>query len=309
MTRVHQFNAKKQQSIEDYIHQINKSGAFNAGRLGTAAKIYEAMVKDKETKIFLGLSGALVPAGMRDLVVTCLNNKFVDVLVTTGANLTHDLLESFDLHHQQINHYKSDAELEEEGINRIYDVYVTTENFQALETKLLQLFSQMFQKKTVAEISTNDFLHQLGQKLNRDDSIITTAAKNDIPIYCPAITDSVLGLHIMNYFREHKIKLDPLEELYDSINVAWDAKKTGALVLGGGVPKNYIFQSMLFSGKELDYAIQITMDRPEHGGLSGATLEEAVSWGKVSESGKSVVVISDVTVAFPLLVSYLLSSI
>lgn len=307
MTRVHQFSAKENQSVEDYIEQVLKTGAFNAGRLGNAAQVLREMVFDKDTKVYLGLSGALVPAGMRKLINTCMKEEFIDVLVTTGANLTHDLLESFNLHHELLTTDKTDKELGKEGINRIYDVYITNDKFVTLEEKLLILFEEIYNEEPFDKISTNEIVKKIGLKLNNDESIITMAAKKNIPIFCPAITDSILGLHLMTFFKEKKILLDPLDELYEIIDLSFTAKKTGAIILGGGVPKNYIFQSMLFSGRELEYVIQITMDRPEHGGLSGATLEEAVSWGKVSEKGKSVVVIADVTIVFPLLVSYLLT--
>lgn len=307
MTKVHQFSAKENQSIEDYVEQVLKTGAFNAGRLGNAAQVFKDMVFDKDTKVYLGLSGALVPAGMRKLINRCIEEKFVDVIVTTGANLTHDLLESFNLHHEKFITNKSDSELLKEGINRIYDVFVTNDKFEILEKKLLNLLEEIYNDEPFDKISTNEMMKKIGIKLNNQESIITMAANKNIPIFCPAITDSVLGLHLMTFFKEKKIILDPLDELYEIIDLSFTAKKTGALILGGGVPKNYIFQSMLFSGRELEYVIQITMDRPEHGGLSGATLEEAVSWGKVSDKGKAVVVIADVTVVFPILVSYLLT--
>ena len=139
-----------------------------------------------------------------------------------------------------------------------------------------------------------------------EKSLLGAAIKKKIPVFCPAIMDSMLGVHVLSFSETTGFTLDPVAELKEIISLSFDAEKTGAIVLGGGVPKNYTFQACLVSGKMLDYAIQFTMDRPEHGGLSGASLDEAVSWGKISSGGNMVTVIVDVTIALPLLVASLL---
>ena len=152
--------------------------------------------------------------------------------------------------------------------------------------------------------STPQFLYDLGAKFS-NESIIGKCFEKKIPIYCPAITDSMLGVHLMTFAEQSKFKIDPILELKEFVTQCFDVKESAAIVLGGGVPKNYLFQGMLVSGRDLSYAIQITMDRPEHGGLSGATLSEAISWGKIKGSAKMTTVIADVTLVFPLLVNYI----
>ena len=153
-------------------------------------------------------------------------------------------------------------------------------------------------------MSVSSFLQFLGEQLPEDRiSIIQLCAKKRIPIFCPAFTDSGLALQLG--FHHQSLNLNHFEDMRKMVDIAWDAKQAGICIVGGGVPKNFIMQSLQFCPNSAKYAIQITLDRPETGGLSGATLKEAISWGKVNRNAKFSTIISDATIALPLILWYL----
>ena len=280
--------------------------SFTGGTFYKACTILKSMFHDEsDIKIFVSLSGALVPAGLQSSIVTLLKTKKIAGLIVTGATLTHDFIEDLGFKHHKLDHYVNDAELRKEGINRILDVGATNEAFEAMEVSIHKWLEEIYtDNKQSISISTVDLLRELG-KICSENSILGACQRLNIPIYCPAITDSMLGVHIMTFAEYRKFSINPIMELKQYISQCFDSEKTAALVLGGGVPKNYLFQGMLISGKELSYAIQVTMDRPEHGGLSGATLQEAISWGKIQSEAKMITVVADVSLVLPMFVKYI----
>ncbi len=275
-----------------------EGAAFGAGRLCEAVDIYRDMVSDRECTKFFGLAGAMVPAGMRQVVSDMIRDRDIDILVTTGANLVHDIIESLGLHHYKGTEAVNDVELKQTSINRIYDVFLPEEHFAKLEEKLQPLFRELPDKLSISE-----FLSHIGGKLDDDNSILKSACDMGIPVYCPAIQDSIIGLQAWLYRQTNPLNVDVFADMKGLIDRCYEAKRTGVFIVGGGVPKNFILQSMLVTPKSFDYAIQLTMDRPETGGLSGATLDEARSWGKIGENARSVTVYSDATITLPLIVA------
>ena len=270
--------------------------AFGAGSLFEAVDIYREMVNDRECTKFFGLAGAMVPAGMRQIVSDMIRDEQIDILVTTGANLVHDIIESLGLHHYKGTEVIDDIELKHCAINRIYDVFLPEEHFSRLEEKLQPLFRDLPEK-----LSINELLSHIGGQLDDDNSILKSACDMNVPVYCPAIQDSIIGLQAWLYKQTRPLNVDVFADMKGMIDRCYEAKRTGVFIVGGGVPKNFILQSMLVTPKSFDYAIQLTMDRPEPGGLSGATLDEARSWGKVGENARAVTVYSDATITLPLI--------
>ena len=274
---------------------------FNAKRLARACKIYEKMCQDKECVKFFALSGAMVPVGMQKVVYDFIDEGFIDILVTTGANLTHDLAEALGDHHIQGNatdDKKSDAALHHDHLNRIYDVYMPNEIYENMED---WISTWTLDPKS----SLKEAIWEIGKNLPKESkSILRICYDKQIPIYCPAFTDSGLGMQLM--FRYPNINLNHFEDLNEMINKAWDTKVPGVFICGGGVPKNFIFQAMQFSPNSAKYVVQITTDaQVSAGGLSSASLSEAVSWGKINAEGESSQVHLDATVAMPIILSYL----
>lgn len=288
-----------------FLNEYNEV-SFTGGAFYQACTILKSIFcEESDIKIFISLSGALVPAGLQSTIVSLLKTKKVAGLIVTGATLTHDYIEDLGFKHHKLDHYTDDAELRNEGINRILDVGATNEAFEAMENSIHKWLEETYpDNKQSLNVSTVELLRELGKSCS-ENSILGICQRLSIPIYCPAITDSMLGVHIMTFSEYRKFTLNPIMELKQYISQCFDSKKTAALVLGGGVPKNYLFQGMLVSGRELSYAIQVTMDHPEHGGLSGATLQEAISWGKINSKAKFVTVVADITLTLPLFVKYI----
>ncbi|MEM4187830.1 MAG: deoxyhypusine synthase [Candidatus Hadarchaeum sp.] len=292
-------------SVKELVEEMGKCGVFSAGRLAKAVEIYREMLRKKST-IFMGVGGAVIPGGLRHVLVKAIREGLVNVLVVTGANATHDLIEAFGGRHAQGNELADDVALRSKRISRIYDVYVPQRAFEIFEEKIQPIFASVLQRDS--RISSAELLRRIGLKLSDENSFLKAAAEKGVPVFCPAIADSILGLQAWLYSQEHEITIDVLKDVKEIFELASEAKKPGAVLLGGGVPKNFIFQSMLLTPRSFDYAIQITMDRPEPGGLSGATLEEAKSWGKVSKNAKTVTVIGDTTVILPIIVASVLEN-
>lgn len=272
--------------------------AFGAGRLFEAVDIYREMINDSECTKFFGLAGAMVPAGMRQIVSDMIRDRQIDILVSTGANLVHDIIESMGLHHYKGTDTADDVQLKHDAVNRIYDVFLPEHHFTAFETKLQLVFKEIPEKLSITEL-----LSHIGAKLDDDNSILKSAYDMGVPVYCPAIQDSIIGLQAWLYKQTKPLNVDVFADMRGLIDRCYEAKRAGVLIVGGGVPKNFILQSMLVTPKSFDYAIQLTMDRPETGGLSGATLDEARSWGKIGENARSVTVYSDATITLPVIVA------
>lgn len=286
-------------TVNELIGQLDGC-AFGAGRISRACDILEEMQADEVTKFF-GLSGAMVPAGMRNIISDMIRDGYIDVLVTTGANMVHDIIEAVGGCHTFGTETANDFDLRSQHINRIYDVYLEDSCFEGLEKKLQGVFGGLDQNKTY---SIREVLTEVGKNLDDKHSILRTAYECDVPVYCPAIQDSVIGLQAWLFNQTGKMHVDAFKDMRELLDRCFETKKTGALLIGGGVPKNYILQCMLVTPREgYDYVVQITMDRAETGGLSGATLEEARSWGKVGENSKTVQVYCDATIALPVMVA------
>ncbi len=303
LKKVNQFKIDKSDNLVELIKALADTG-FNAKRLAKACEIYKEMVEDKDCTKFFGLAGALIPAGMQGVIYDFIKHDFIDILVTTGASLTHDLAETLGFHHLQGEfkiHELNDTNLHENQLNRIYDVFLPNEVYEGIEDFVSDLVIPD------NNIPVSSFLKTLGEQLpDNKNSILKICAEKEIPIFCPAFTDSGLALQLGFHHRD--LNLNHFKDMLKMVDLAWDAKNAGVCIVGGGVPKNFIFQSLQFCPTSAIYAIQITMDRPEPGGLSGATLEEAISWGKVNEKAKYSTVISDATIALPIILLYLKKS-
>ncbi len=291
---LHHIKISKGMSVNQLVNQMKQSGVMGAGRIAKAADILEMMLKDKDCTLFFGLAGAMVPGGMKEIIIDMLKNDYIDVFVTTGATLTHDLVEALGYHHLQGTHKADDAELYKKGIVRMYDSYMPAKVYEKMEDFTKEIF-----KNLKSGIGIKELLWEIGRNVKKE-SILSVCAQKKIPIYCPALSDSGLGLQLWNFNQSQKLVVDAFSDLNEMIDIAWTAKKTGVFYIGGGVPKNHIQQAMQFS-KQASYGIQITTDRPEFGGSSGAELREGISWGKMEEKGQIVDVFCDATIAVPLI--------
>ena len=294
-------------SVDELIQQFKNSGSFGAGRLSTACDIYERMVRDKECTIYLALAGAVVPAGMRSLIAKLIRERFIDVLVSTGANMVHDAIEAVGGHHYRGHWIVDDNMLYEQNIYRIYDIFVSEEDFLRLDHRLVDIYDEIAAEKAGKGISSSEFTFELGKRLNDPDSILRAAYESKVPIFLPALRDSEFGyaywLHASKKDFKDALIVDAFKDVPEIIKMFKHSSRSGMVVIGGGVPRNTVQSAALATRKGMDYAVLITMDRPETGGLSGSTLEESVSWGKVKGGADKIMVIGDAMIVFPIMVA------
>ena len=310
-------------SVGDLVEQYGNAG-IGAAAVHEAADIYAEMLADDDCTVFLSLAGAMVPAGMREIVSGLVREGHVDALITTGANLTHDSIEAIGgkHHHGSVHGHgegsedhgdgtrEHDEQLRDEGVDRIYNVYLPQEYFSLFEGHLREHVFPPLEEEGV--VSIERFTRELGranaavnaaEEIDEDHGIAATAYEHDVPIYCPAVQDSVLGLQAWVYSQTSEFSLDALADMTALTDLAFDAENAGCLLVGGGVPKNFTLQTMLVTPDAYDYGVQITMDPETTGGLSGATLDEARSWGKFEKDARNETIVGDATVFLPLLVA------
>lgn len=294
MEKIRPFRYGKDTSINNLVKQFEKLG-FQANKLANTANIIGLMIKDKYCKVFLGVAGALVPSGMKEILIDMLNNDWIDVLVITGANLTHDLVEDLGYSHFLGHESMNDEELNKKGLVRMYNILMPNKVYEKLEEFFKSNWNEISKQNNV-----KDFLWTLG-KLSPGNGILKTCFNKKIPIFSPAISDSGIGLMMWGQLSQGKrAEIKAFEDLKEILDIAWTTKRTGVIYLGGGTSKNYIQQAMQFS-KEAYYGVQITMDRQEFGGSSGAELKEGISWGKLSPKARHINLACDITIALPLI--------
>ncbi|MBI5787293.1 MAG: deoxyhypusine synthase [Candidatus Schekmanbacteria bacterium] len=286
--------------------------AFQGRNVAKSVEVWQNMLEDNVT-ILLGLAGAMVPAGMRRIIVYLIENRLIDCLVATGANLFHDCHESLGRYHWQGSHLADDTALREEMVDRIYDVFASDLDFQQTDHFIADFAAGLPQDKPY---TTRHFLYLLGQELNKtgkENGILTAAARANVPVYCPAVGDSSIGIAMaLNRVKgKCNFQFDVIQDVVETAQLIYKTNASGVIYVGGGTPKNYIQQTEVTAylmGHETQghkYALQITADAPQWGGLSGCTFEEAQSWGKISAKAMKVSLFADATIVLPLIVNAL----
>ncbi len=301
MKPVKHIQLKRGLTVGALVSEMKECGVLGAGKIGKATEIVTEMFTDRDFTVFLTLAGPVVPGGMKHIIRDLIERGYVNVVVTTGSNMVHDMVEALGHHHWIGTFLAEDQELKNKEIGRIGDIYIEQKAFKKLEDWIYKTLESI--PKTKRErISTSELLFEIGKRISDPGSILNIAAKKKVPIISPGLVDSIAGFHMWMYGQDKKLRIDPLLDTHRIVDIVYEAKKVGMIILGGGWPKHYALFANTFR-EGVDRAIQITMDRPEPGGLSGATLKEAISWGKVKPEGKEVTVICDATIAFPMIVA------
>jgi deoxyhypusine synthase len=289
------------------------SASFQARNLSRCVEVYRQMLADDEAIIFLGLAGALVPGGLRKIIRDLIGNHLVDVVVSTGANLFHDFFEALGYHHYMGDASADDARLYEAGVDRIYDTFASDTEFGRTEERIAEFASHLEQRV----YSSREFIELLAAEIDDSSSILCTARREGVPIFCPALCDSGIGIALTHHYVRSsdrtKLVIDQIRDNVEILQIKREAVRTGTLCLGGGVPKNYIQQltPMLdaygVEGEGHKYYVQLTTDDPKYGGLSGCTAAEGKSWGKVASAGLAATAYVDATIGLPLLAGAVLA--
>jgi deoxyhypusine synthase len=299
--------------VDDVLARMERI-SFQGRSLATARGIWQKMLGGDCT-IFLGTAGALSAGGMRLVIAYLLEHRYVDCLVSTGANLYHDLHETRGRRHFVGSPLENDAALQAERIDRVYDTYASEDEFCENDEWIAEFVLTLERRP----YTSREFLYRLGQHLwdaTGRVGILTAAYRANVPIFCPAIADSSIGMGISQarHRDESAGQIDVIGDILESANLVIRRPRTASVVLGGGTPKNFINQASVQAEFYDDrvaghrYAIQIVTDVPHFGGASGSSLEEAQSWGKLANDAEQVTVHADATIALPVLVSALASS-
>ncbi len=304
--------------VADLIDEVYAASGFNARRLAQGAHLYRRMIDDGAT-ICLTLAGAMTPIGMSGIIVALMEKGFIDFIISTGANLYHDLHRPFGFPMVQGEVDVDDNALAQEGVARIYDVYIADDDtLTATDRVILEALRDF----DVSVPFSTAVLHQaigrqvLAQASHPHKSLMAVAAELDLPIYTSSPGDSSIGMNlIVPQMLDGPVNLNPMLDVMETAAIVRDADKNGAVEIGGGSPKNFYLQTQPTLYQILndtskgghDYFLQLTTDSPQWGGLSGATPSEARSWGKLKDARQNnVVVYSCASITFPLIAQYAL---
>jgi len=279
--------------------QMEAVRVLGPGRFGKAVRILSEMFADQECCKMLSIAGPIVPGGLRSVLVDLVEKNLINAIVTTGANVTHDMLEGLGHRHIVGSETDDDEILRRKGLSRIYDLLVKQKSIEHLERSTRNMLDRI-PLGDRRNIATFELLWHFGSQLNDKGSLLAVASKKRTPIFCPGIFDSMLGLDLWTYSQLNPLFINPFKDFSRLVNLSYESKRVGAMVLGGGMPKHHVLIANSYRGG-VDAAIQITLDRPEGGGASGAPLEEAISWGKIKRRDSLVTLVGDALVLFPII--------
>ena len=302
---VKQMKLTKGMTLSDLVNQYHQAGVLGAGRVARATRIVRNIFNDPEYLVFLAMAGPMIPGGLRNIITQLVKTKRVHAIVTSGANVVHDVLEALGDHHIRGSLHADDRELAKQQLGRAGDVYVETAGFMKFEEQIRSILSKIPEPQRAEGISPSELITKIGEHVEDKDSFVHQAFLQKVPIFCPGILDSMLGLHIALFSQLHPLKLNGLKDMEVLYEQVHDAKRIGAIILGGGLPKHFTLGANILRGG-LDSAIQITTAREEDGSLSGAKLQEGISWGKVKAEARFETVIGDATILFPLIIGAVL---
>jgi deoxyhypusine synthase len=302
---VEDYDLSEKMSVDELVLQMEKAWGFTAGKLAVAVNILEDMVKDRNCTKFLSFTGNLVATGARGALKELVKRKLVDVVVTTCGTLDHDVARSWK------NYYRgsflmSDAKLRAEGVNRLGNVLVPNESYGIIiEEKMRELLQSLHDEGT-KEMSSTQLCQEIGKRICNESSILYWAFKNNVPVFVPGITDGAIGYQTWLFSQDHDFKLNLLQDSGQLSDIVFTAKRSGALLIGGGISKHHTLWWNQFKDG-LDYAVYVSTAVEWDGSLSGARPREAVSWGKINRKAAKVMVEGDASLILPVMVGALLA--
>ncbi len=286
--------------------------SFVSRETANAANIFNEMLKDKECTIFLTLAGSTSAAGCMDIYKDLVKYNMVDAIVATGASIIDmDFFEALGFRHYQGSQFQDDNELRKNYIDRIYDTYIDEDELQMCDKTICDIADSMEPRSYTSREFIKEIGNYLKKKSIKKNSLIETAFDNDVPIFCPAFTDSSAGFGLVMHQEKNPknhITIDSIREFRELTEIKIQSKGSGLFMIGGGVPKNFIQDTVICAellGKDVDmhkYAVQITVADSRDGACSSSTLKEASSWGKVDVT-KEQMVFAEATTVLPLIAS------
>ncbi len=303
---VKDYELTENMSVDQLVKQMDQAWGFTAGKLATGVDIMESMVNTKGCVKFFSFTADIVATGTRGAIKELVKRKLFDIVITTCGTLDHDVARCWK------DYYKGsflmhDSRLHKEGVNRLGNVLVPNDSYGIIiEKKIIAMLEDLY-KEGKRELSTAELSREIGLRCCDETSIMYWAARNNIPVIVPGITDGSVGYQLWFFSQDHRdFKINLLKDEEYLNNVIFDAKKTGGLIVGGGISKHHtIWWNQFKDG--LDYVVYVSTADEWDGSLSGARPREAVSWGKISEKAKRTMIEGDATVVLPIMTSALLA--
>ena len=291
--------------IDKIFEKMSKSGGFESRNLADGLSILTDMIRDEECVNFLSFVGAIISTGLRGIIRDMVENKWFDIIITTCGALDHDIARSFS-NYNEGSFTLDDAKLVDENYHRLGNVLVPTESYGPLIEKKMQEFLEEEYANGTREMSTEDICKMIGDNLG-DDSFLHSAFENNVKVIVPGIMDGAVGSQIWLFSQKHPdFKLNMIKDADTLSSIIFKAKKSGALMIGGGISKHHtLWWNQYRDG--LDFAVYITTAQEFDGSLSGALVREAISWGKVTQNAKQTTIHAEATTVLPFLYSALLS--
>jgi deoxyhypusine synthase len=275
-----------------------ESTGFQATELARAAGVTKSMLADEGCTVFFAFTSNMMASGLRGLFIDMAKRRLFDAVVIAGGALDHDFIRAFE-EYDVGSFCEDDVLLHKKSVNRLGNIRVPNERYVSFEKRVRPVLEGLYRRKR--SVSPREIASELGGFLSGRRSFLAECAKNKIPVFCPGITDSALGLQIYFVKQDHRdFCVDVTADMNELGTLVLSAKRTGALVLGGGISKHHTIAANLLRGG-LDYAVYVTTASEFDGSLSGAAASEAKSWGKVAEKGTTATVHADASIAFPLI--------
>ncbi|MDH7517775.1 MAG: deoxyhypusine synthase [Candidatus Thermoplasmatota archaeon] len=305
---VRDIQLKKGMNSNELIKEFYDSGGFSAKKVAVGVEIIEKMVKEKDCVKFLSFPACICSTGTRGIIKELLKRKLFDVVITTSGTLDHDLARVWKNYYHG-SFIADDRELHKKGINRLGNIFIPNECYgKILEDKMQPILNDLYKIKN--KWSTKELIWEFGKSLEKEkngkNSILYWAWKNKIPVFVPGITDGAFGSNLWMYYQEHRdFTIDLLKDEQELSDIIFGAKKSGALIIGGGISKHHVIWWNQFKDG-LDHAVYITTAVEYDGSLSGAQTREAISWGKLKEKADNVTIEGDATVLLPLMIGALM---
>ncbi|RLF09645.1 MAG: deoxyhypusine synthase [Thermoprotei archaeon] len=302
MRPVEDYDVDGSTAAASLVNYMRRAGGFTARHLAEAVEVLEAMFKDDECTVFLAFPACLVATGLRGVLAGLVKRGLVDVIVTTGGTLDHDVARAHGARYLEGSFYADDSELAEKGIHRLGNVFIPRDDYGPLLERVVWRVLDELHASGVTKLTSRRLAEELGKRLSDENSILKQAASKGVPIYSPGILDSAVGTQLVLYSQVRRLELDLIQDERELLDLAFAAKKLGALILGGGISKHHVLWFSQFKGG-LDYAVYVTTAQEYDGSLSGARVREAVSWSKVKPEAKQITVDGDATVILPLMLA------
>jgi deoxyhypusine synthase len=306
LERVRDIHVTPSQDIKRLVDQMHAAGGFMGRYVADAAILLRTMILDNKCTKFLAFPAALIATGLRGVLVDMVKERMVDAIITTSGTLDHDIARTYASYYHG-GFILDDVRLKHKGLHRLGNVLIPLQSYGPLIEKKVQPWLRDIYSARGALISSAELCEEFGRRLDSEESLLFWAQKNKVPVFIPGITDGSVGSQLWLFAERHRdFQVNLLGDERRLSEIVYEAKRTGAFIIGGGISKHHVIWWNLFRGG-LDYACYITTATELDGSLSGAQAREAVSWGKIKERAKTVNLYAEASTVLPLIVSYALA--